>query len=164
MFAQEAKVVNILPPKDISAAAHSVAYVDVSNYQKATFFVQLGAVGATGSSKNISFKQAANTSGSSSANLPIVNHWNNITAIGSASVANDTYAKKAAVASSGNTLALTASTSNVMHIFEFDTDELTDGKNAIGIGVATTSAATLCGVTAILSGARYAKALPPSAL
>jgi hypothetical protein len=164
MFAQKTKVVNILPPKDISAAAHSVAYVNVANYQKATFFVQLGAVGATGSSKNISFKQAVNTSGSSSAALPIVHHWNNITALGSASVANDTYAKKSAVASSGATLALTASTSNVMHIFEFDTSELTPGKDCIGVGVATTSAATLCGVTAILHNARYANDAPPSAL
>ena len=164
MFVQKNKIVNILPPKDISAAAHSVAYVSVADYQHATFVVQMGATGATGSSKNISFKQAVNTSGSSSANLPIKNYWNNVTALGSASVANDTYAKQSAVASSGNTVALTASTDNIVYVFDFDTSDLTDGKQAIGIGVATVSAATLCGVTAILSGARYAKASPPSAL
>jgi len=165
MFLAEAsKVVNILPAKDISAAAHSVAYVDVSNYAHATFLVELGACGAIGSSKNITFKQAASTSGSSSANLPIINHWNNVSALGSASTANDTFVKQSAVASSGNTVALTASSNNLVYMFEFDTSELTDGLKAIGVSVATTSAAAICGVTAILSKARYASSSPPSAL
>lgn len=157
-FAQEAKFVNLLPPKDISAAAHSVAYVDVGSYQHATFFVTMGATGATGSSKNITFKQAASVSGSSSANLPIVSWWKNTTA------AKDTFTKQSAVASSGNTVALTASSDNLVYMFDFDANQLTDGLKAIGVGVATTSAATLCGVSVILSNARYGQASPPSAL
>ena len=164
MFAtKDHAVVNILPPKDISAAAHSTAYVDVKNYQRATFFVQMGATGAVGSSKNITFKQAVNTSGSSAANLPIGTYWDNATALGSASVANDTYAASS-VASSGAAVALTASTNNIVYVFEFDTSQLTDGMDAIGVGVATTSASAICGVTAILSKARYAQASPPSVL
>jgi len=162
-FGQEAKVINILPPKDINASAHSIAYVDLQDYQHATFIVTCGAVGAVGSSKNISFKQAASTSGSSSANLAIGKYWDNLTALGSASIANDTYAAST-VASSGATLALTASTNNQTYIFEFDSSQLTDGLTAIGIAVAAGAAATLVGAQAILTKARYAQALPPSAL
>ena len=164
MFAQKAKVVNILPPKDISAAAHSAAYVDVSNYQKATFFVQMGATGAVGSSKNITFTKAKDTSATSATSLPIVNYWTNAAAIASASIANDTYVKQSAVASSGNDVALTASSNNIVYIFEYDADELGDGYDAIGVAVATTSAAAICGVTAILTEARYQNSSPPSAL
>lgn len=156
--AEEAKYVNLLPPKDISAAAHSTAYVNVQKYKHATFFVTMGATGATGSSKNITFKQAANVSGSSSASLPIKTWYKNTTA------AKDTFTKQSAVASSGNTVALTASSNNLVYMFEFDTDELTDGLDAIGVGVATVSAATLCGVSCLLTGTRYKSSAPPSAL
>jgi hypothetical protein len=162
-FAEEVKVVNILPPKDISAAAHSTAYVDVQNYQHVTFIVSMGATGAVGSSKNITLKQAKSTSGSSAANLPIGKYWHNGTAIGSASIANDTYAA-ASVASSGAAVALTASSNNIVYMFEIDTSKLSASMDAVGIGVATTSAAALCGATAILSKARYLSSSPPSAL
>jgi len=164
MFAQKAKYVNLLPPKDISSSAQAVDYVNVANYQHATFFVTMGATGAVGASKNITFTKAKDTSATSATSLPIVNYWTNASAIGSSSTANDTYVKQSAVASSGNDVALTASSNNIVYVFEFDTSELGDGYDAIGVAVAATSAAAICGVSALLTGARYQQASPPSAL
>jgi len=162
-IAQQGKVINLLPAKDISSSAHAATYVAMNKFGHATFIVQMGATGAIGSSKNISFTEAVNTSGSSSAALPVNSYWTNSAALASASIANDTYVKTA-VGSSAATVALTASTNNVTYVFEIEASELSSGKDCVGVAVAATSAAAICGVAAILTGARYKQASPPSAL
>ena len=87
---EEGKYVNLLPPKDINSAAHSAAYFSMALYHSADVYVTFGANGAVGSSKNITFTQAINTSGSSSAALPIGTYRSNLAALASASIANDT--------------------------------------------------------------------------
>ena len=162
-IAETTKVVNLLPPKDISAAAHSVAYVSLKNYDHVDFIVTMGATGAIGSSKAVTLKQAKDTSGTSAANLPIGHYYKNQAALGSSSVANDTYTKTSVV-SSGATFNMIASTNNITYIIPVDSQKLTQSFDCVGIGIATTSAAALCGAVAVLSRGRYKSDNPPSAL
>jgi len=163
---EEAKVVNLLAPKDISAGAHSTAYVNMKNYDHVDLLVTMGATGAIGSSVAVTVKQAVNTSGSSSAALNFSHYYQNVAALGSSSTANDTYVKQSIASSSTNEFNLTPSTNNVQYIIPIDASLLSadSSMDCVGIGVDTTSAATLCGVQAILTGARYKSDSPPSAL
>ena len=162
-IAETSKVVNLLPPKDISAAAHSVTYVNMKNYDHVEFIVTMGATGAIGASKNVTLKEAKDTSGTSATNLPINAYYKNEAALGSSSIANDTYTRTT-VASSGATFALTASTNNIVYTIPVDGQQLSESFDCVGVGVDTTSAAAICGVTAILSRGRYKSDNPPSAL
>jgi hypothetical protein len=161
---QENKFVNLLPPKSINGSGHSAAYINTENYQHVTFIVSMGATSSAGASQLITLEQSKSVSGSSSANLPMVNYWTNLAALGDGSIANDTFVKQTAVASSGNTMALDQSTDNVVYVFEIDTRELTDGYPFVGISVDSTTSTATCGVVAILSDARYAQTSPPSVI
>ena len=155
---EDAKVVNLQPPKDISSSAFAAAYVKLDHYGRVDFIINTGVNGVSSASVAVTFTQATNTSGSSSAAIPVVFYHKNSTALGSASVANDTFAKTS-VASSAATFNLHASaTANVQYVVGFDAEELTDGKNSIGIAIAKTAAATLMNVTAILTNPRYRSA------
>lgn len=161
--AETMKVVNLLPPKDISGAAFSAAYVNMANYGHLDIILHLGATGAIGSSIAVTMKQAINTSGSSSAALPIGHYYKNQAALGSSSIANDTYTKTS-VASSGATFNLVPSTNNIAYIIPVDAQDLSDPKNCVGVSVGSAAAATLVGAVAVLSNSRYAQSNPPSAL
>lgn len=167
MFApEESKVINLLPPKDISAAAHSVAYVSLKNYNHVDFIVTLGATSAVGSSKNVSVKEAKDTSGTSAQSLNIPYYWKNSAALSSASTANDTYVKQSIASSSTNAFALSASTNNITYIIPIDASQLSQASSmdCVGIGIDTTSSTALCGAVAVLSKSRYRSDNPPSAL
>lgn len=157
LITQEKKIVNLLPHKDISAGAFSTAYVNMENYGHVDFIVSIGANGA--GAKAVTFKESI--AGSSSATLALPHYYSNATALGSASIANDTFAK---VTMASGTFNIAASTDNLVYVIPCDADQLTSGKTHVGLGIATTSAACIAGCLAILSEPRYASDSPPSAL
>ena len=159
------QVVNLLPHKDISAAAHSPAYVNMENYRSVEFIITTGANGA--GTKAVTLKEAKNVSGSSAQTLvpaaPMNHYYTNAAAAGSASTANDTYVKTTL---SSGTFNIAASTDNLVYRLMVSADQLTRSSSMthVGIGIATTSAACIAGAVAILSNPRYADSSPPTAL
>ena len=162
---QEGKIVNVTPPVVKSSAAVSAVYVSMENYQHLDWVIMLGSCSSIASDK-VSLKQAANTSGSSSAALVVNGYWHNRTALGSASIANDTLAKVAlaSMSSSGAAFKFASnSVSNQVYVIPVDAAMLTAGKKSAGIAVATLGKCAIQ-ISAILSNSRYAQASPPSAL
>ncbi len=161
LIVENKKIVNLLPHKDISAAAFSTAFVNMASYNHVDFIVTVGANGA--GTKAVTVKEAKNTSGSSSAALALPHYYSNAAALGSASIANDTFAK---VSMSSGTFNIAASTDNLVYVIPCDADQLTNASSmtAVGLGIATTSAACIAGCIAVLSEPRYASDSPPSAL
>jgi hypothetical protein len=151
--------VNLLPAKSISSSAHAVTYVCLRNYPKGEFIVNMGATGAIGSSVAVSLKQSKSISGSSSAALAIGHYYTNAAAVASASIDNDTWVKTS-VGSSGSSFKLTPSTNNITYRIPFDAMKLSASYDCVGIGVAKTAAATICGVTVNLYGPRSNGPLP----
>jgi len=156
------KVVNLLPPKDISAAAFSTAYVNMENWGHVDFIVVTGANGA--GTKAVTLKEALNKSGSSATTLTAVGHYySNVAAAASASIDNDTYVKTTLTSGAFN---IAASTDNQSYIIPVDNDQLNGAlaKTHVGVGIATTSALAIVGCVAILSQPRYGKLNSPTAL
>lgn len=156
------KIVNLLPHKDISAAAFSTAYVNMENWRHAEIIITTGANGA--GTKAVTVKEAKDTSGTSAATLTALTHYySNITALGSASIANDTMAK---VSMSSGTFNIAASTNNQVYSIPIDADELngTSAMTHLGVGIATTSAACIAGAIVVLSEPRYGGLDSPTAL
>ena len=165
LLTENCQIVNLLPPKDISAGAHSVAYISLKNYDAVEFIITMGATGGIGSSVAVTLREAKDTSGTSAANLPIGHYYTNAAAVASASTANDTWVRTT-VASSGATFKLTPSTNNITYTIPVKAEQLSvdSSMDCVGVGVGTTGAATLCGCVAILKGSRYQSSSPPSAL
>ncbi len=161
----EIQVVNLLPPKDISAGAFSTAYVNMENYRSVEFIIAVGANGA--GTKAVTLKQAINTSGSSAATLvpvaPMNHYYTNAAAAASASIDNDTYVKTTLTSGTFN---IVASTDNLCYRLTVNADQMTNASSMthLGIGIATTSAASLVGAVAILREPRYADSAPPTAM
>lgn len=159
------QVVNLLPHKDISAAAFSTAYVNMEKYRTVEFIITTGANGA--GTKAVTLKEAKNVSGSSSQTLvpvaPMNHYYTNAAAAASASVANDTFVKTTLASGTFN---IAASTDNLCYRITVDADQLTRASSMthVGIGIATTSAACIAGAVAILRDPRYASSSPPTAL
>jgi hypothetical protein len=85
--------------------------------------------------------------------------------LASASTANDTFTKVTSLSTSSTAFKL-ASQANGVYIVHFDAATLPSigTLKAIGINIDNGGGATIAAVTAVLSGARYADASPPSAI
>lgn len=162
LITSERKIVNLLPHKDISAAAFSTAYVNMENYRHVDFIVSIGANGA--GTKAVTMKEAINKSGSSAATITALDHYyTNVAALGSASIANDTFVKTTLASGTFN---IAASTDNIVYIIPADADKLNRSSSMthLGLGIATTSAACIAGCIAVLSEPRYMAADSPTAI
>ena len=159
------QVVNLLPPKDISAAAFSTAYVNMKNFRSVEFIISVGANGA--GTKAVLLKEAQDISGTSAATLvpvaPMNHYYTNAAAAASASIDNDTYVKTTLTSGTFNII---ASTNNLSYRLTVNADQLSNSSSMthVGIGIATTSAASLVGAVAILRDPRYADSTPPTAV
>lgn len=160
---QNMKVVNLLPSKDISAAAFSTAYVNMENYGHVDFIITTGANGA--GTKAVTIKEAQDKSGTSAATLTSATnyYYTNAAAAASASLDNDTYVRTTLASGTFNII---ASTDNLSYIVPVEGTELNQSSSMthVGIGIATTSAACIAGCVAILSEPRYAATDAPTAL
>jgi len=128
-IAQEGKYYNLIPPDAISSAAMSTAYVKMATYDHVDFVITFKSCSSIASDV-VSLKQAINTSGSSSANLVVDGYWSNKAALGSASIANDTYVwtAKSSMSSSGAKFKLASnSTDNQVYIIPVDANMITTG-------------------------------------
>ena len=162
LITEEKKTVNLLPHKDISAAAFSTAYVNMKNYRHVDFIVSVAANGA--GTKAVTFKEAQDISGTSAATITSPDHYySNAAALASSSIANDTMVKTTLASGTFN---IAASTNNLTYIIPIDADKLNQSSSMthLGVGIATTSAACITGCIAVLSEPRYAGASPPTAI
>lgn len=170
LITQVSQIVNLLPPKDISAAAFSTAYVNMKLYRHVDFLITTGANGA--GTKAVTLKEAINKSGGNAATLvlatPVNHYYTNQAAASSASLANDTFVKTTL---SSGTFNIPASIINCTFVLPVDSDRMTLNASAssaqnthLGIGIATTGAACIVGAVAILSQPRYQQAAMPTAL
>ena len=168
-LAETGKIVNLLPPVSI-ASGTSALYVDMRNYGHVDFVISTGA-NTSASSTGVTFQRATNTSGSSTQTLTLrSDYYHNAAALASASIANDTFVKTEA--STSSTTFNLQSQANTIYIVPIDADDLgrlTSASviadyNAVGITIDASGGATIAGVVAILTQARYQGAAPPSAV
>ena len=113
------------------------------------FIVQTGAWAAGNAA--VTFKQAVNVSGSSSAALTFTTYY---------VVASDTATKTTATSSTFN-----LATANRIYMVEFRASDLTPGKDCVNMAIAAAGGADYYGVIAELYGGRYlAGASSPTAI
>jgi len=148
---QEVQVVNLLPHKDISTAAFTAAYVNMENYGHVDFIISIGANGA--GTKAVTISEAINKSAGSAATITAFDHYYSVAA---------GVATKTTLAS--GTFNIVASTDNLTYVVPCDAAKLTDGFSHLGVAIAKTSAACICGCIALLSEPRYAQAVMPTGL
>lgn len=168
---EEAKVVIVQPPKDMTGAAITTEYISMKNAQKCTFVVHTGVMTST-SNQAVTLVVADNASGT---------HNKAITSAGGAATLTlDKYWKRASggdtltkVAVSSSTFNLTKSSDNCTFIIEVDAAKMgtfvassvTYNADYLALSIATPGAhACLMSVEAILTGLRYAGDAPPTAI
>lgn len=158
---QNSKIVNLHPAKDISGSAFAVAYVNMENYGHVDFVVAVGVKG--GSALAVTLKEAVNKSGSSSAVLTggTGYQYNNITALSSGSIQNDTLGKTTLTSGTFN---IAASTNSQMYVIPVEGTELNRSSSMTHLGIGVAAGAALVSVLAILSEPRYASTTAPTAL
>lgn len=143
VLAEEAHVVNALPPIDLNGGKNTDVW-DMADYASATIIVQLGvSAGAVPTMK----VQACDDFTPSNTVDKAFTYYAETTSDG------DTLAAKATAASTG--LALSQN-NNVYYVIEFDARELGDGYSKMRLSFSDPSASVIGSVVAILSGARFA--------
>ena len=149
-IAEQAHVVNALPPIDIGGAAKTSDYFCLKNYRHASIIVTFGVIT---NAPTITLYESDDNAGSTE------------TAIGfsyylEATTAGDTLATKATATTAG----VTFSTDNAQTmVIEIDAADLTDGYPYLVVKT-DNPAACLSSVVAVLSGARYGGATTPTAI
>jgi len=141
VLAEEAHVVNALPPIDIDGGK-TTDYFSLANYQHATIIIQMG---VTGAASTVTVAESDDSSGSTTTDIAFAS-YSETTASG------DTLGSRTATASTGLT---TSANDNIFYVIEIDADELTDGYPWLAVSFSDPSAQTFASVCVILSGARY---------
>ena len=149
--AEECHVVNIIPPIDINGAGATSDYFSTANYQHARIILTLG---VTGAATTFTVEESDDSSGSNTTAIAF-DYYAETTAAG------DTLGARTAATTSG----IAASTNDsITYVIEIDASELTDGYPYLVLKLSDPSAATLASAVAVLSGARYAQAVTPTAI
>jgi hypothetical protein len=136
--------VNALPPIDINVGAQTSDAWTMAKHSHASIILQFGVVGAA---TTFTLEQATDASGTSAAAMAF-SYYSETTAAG------DTLSARTAATASG---VATGTTNNVTYIIELDAEELTDGYTWLRVQLTDPGTATVAGVSAVLSGARYAE-------
>ena len=142
---QEAHIVNVIPPVDLSGGPMVGDRFSMKNHDHASILVTVGA-NAAGASVGVTLKECTLASG------------------GTATARTFKYAAETAVA--GDTLgALTdatvagfdlhASNDNITYVIEIGASELSAGYEWLELNIADASSTTLASAVAVLSGGRY---------
>jgi hypothetical protein len=142
-LAEQAHVVNVLPPKNISGGAIGDRF-KMSHHQKASIVVQVG-VSAAAFTKIIVKECDAATAGTATAIAYRL--YAEETATG------DTLGAKEAVAATGRT---PSANDNIMYVIDLDATDLTDGYKWVEVSLTNTSGnSVLASIVAVLTGPRY---------
>jgi|GEM_PF-4057328 len=147
---QESKVVNVLHPVSVSAAATG-DYICMKNYQHISLIVNVGTLTTGGL---LQLKEAKDASATSAAVIDPGHYWI------SGTTPSDTFTK-----TSTSSSATATTTASKVYVFELDGAQLSDGFDWVTLYMPTSAAsAMIMGAQAILSKPRYASAAPPTAI
>jgi hypothetical protein len=136
--------VNALPPIDINVGAQTSDAWTMAKHSHATIILQFGVVGAA---TTFTLEQATAADGSDAAAMAF-NFYSETSAGG------DTLSARTAATASG---VATGTTNNVTYIIELDAAELTEDYTWLRVQLTDPGTATVAGVSAVLSGSRYAE-------
>ncbi len=140
--AQEAHVVNILPPVDANGGVNSDVF-DMKNYGHVSIIIQVGV--SAGTAPTVTVTQCDDFTPSNEAAITF-DCYKEETALG------DQLGAKVAETTSGFVI----STNNtIFYVIEIDAQQLSDGFGKLRVKFTNTSASTIVSAVAILSGARY---------
>ena len=149
---QDGHVVNAVPPLDINGTGFTSDRFKLALYSHASFLLQIG---ANNGASVITVEECDDASGSHS--TPIAFRYaKEETALG------DTLSALANASSTG--ISTHASADSIMYLIEIDASELSDGYPYVCIKGSDPSASVLVSGVAILSGARYAGEITPTAV
>lgn len=149
--AEEAHVVNALPPVDVNGAVWDTDYFSLEKYQHATIILTLG---VTGAATTVTVLEASDSSGTGATAIAF-------DLASETTAAGDTLGALTATASTGFA---TSTNDNITYVIEIDAQQLTDGKPWLKVHGTDPSAATLVSCVAVLSGARYQGPTTPTAI
>jgi hypothetical protein len=149
-IAEDAHVVNVLPPVDITGGTTSQA-VKLANHGHVTFIVQIGVSAAAPGLVTVQAGSATAAVGAAvtgAATLAYKAYKQE-----TAGAANDVLGAKVAVPTTGFT---PAATDGIFYVIEVDADDLPSGKPYVQLALANTTNSVIASAVAILSGSRYA--------
>ena len=156
VIAEQAHVVNILPPVDVTGGVSAQAF-SMKKYQHASIFIQIG-VSAAAFTK-ILLNQCLDASGTTPTAIPF-----SIYTQETAGASHDVLSARTAVTSAGYT---PSANDGIFYVIEIDASEL-DGTNNGGAGaylqlqLTNGTNSVIASAVAVLSGARYAETQSPT--
>ena len=142
VIAEEAHVVNLIPPVDITGGATGDVF-SMENYAHASIIVQVG-VSAAAFTK-ILVNECTGFNGAGATAIPF-RVYKEETAAG------DTLGPKVDVTAAGVT---PDAANSIMYVIEIDAADLSDGSHFVQLQLANGTNSVLASAVAILSGARY---------
>ena len=150
-IAEEAHVVNILPPLDADGSARVSDYFSLKDYGHASILLTIGQAGAA---SQVTLEESTNNAGGSTAAIPF--HLNREETAG-----GDTLAAREAVSAAGFA---TSTNNNTTYILDVDASELSPGAPYLVLKLSDPGVSTLVSAVAILSDARHGGATTVTAI
>lgn len=144
VVAEEAHVVNILPPQDVDTGVESDVF-SMKNHGHATIIVQAGSTDADAG--NITIEECDDLTPTNDTAIAF-DYYAETTAAG------DTLGSRTSATTSGIDV---SANDNITYVIEIDAAELTDGYPNLILKWSDPGGATYGSAVAILSGARYGK-------
>lgn len=151
-LAEQAKIVNILPPQDVDTGKTSAVF-SLKNYAHATIIITAGSTNADAG--NITIEECDDFTPTNSNPVDFF-YYAEETASGDTLGARTKAAKATGIAVSGN--------DNIMYVIEIDASQLSEGFPNLALKWSDPGGATFGSAVAILSGARYAGTEAPTAI
>jgi hypothetical protein len=150
-IAEEAHVVNIIPPIDINGAGATSDYFSLKNYAHATILLTLG---VTGAASTVTLEESDDNAGSTTTAIAF-SYYAETTAAG------DTLGARTAATTAGFA---TSTNDSITYVIEVDASQLTNGYPYLVLKMTDPTAATLASAVAILTGARFKQDGTPTAI
>jgi hypothetical protein len=149
VLAEEAHVVNILPPVDITGGKVSQAF-SMGKYQHATIVLQIGVSAAAFTKIFVDQGTATAAVGTPIAGAAHIAF--SIYTQETAGADKDVLSARTAVASTGYT---PSAADGIFYVIEVDASELTDGNSYVQLNLTNGANSVIASAVAILSGGRY---------
>lgn len=150
VLAEEAHIVNILPPVDITGGKQSQA-VSMANFGHATFILQIGVSAAAATAILVQAGTATAAVGADVAGATALPY--SLYVQETAGAANDVLGGRTAQLAAGY---VPSANDNIVYVIEVDASELPDGKPWLQLKVTNTANSVIASAVAILSGSRFA--------
>lgn len=147
--AEQAHIVNILPPVDITGGKLSQRF-HMKAHQHATIIIQVGVSAAAWT--KIILNSATAASGGTSTAIPFVLYACETTTA-------DVLAAREAILAAGRT---PSAVDSIFYVIELDASELIDGAPWVELSLTNGSNSVLASAVAIVTGARHASAASPT--